>query len=357
MRILVGLSWWVDSAVAAYLLKKQWHEVIAWFMKNYAEPSNPQCHTREDRNMAIKVAQHLEIDTFIIFDFRQQYKDRIIDYIYQQYEKGVTPNPDVLCNSLIKFDLFLKKAKELGCHAIATGHYAGKEWHKLLRGKDRTKDQSYFLSQLSQEQLAHSLFPLGELTKKEIRKIAKDIGLPNAERPDSQWLCFIGDIPIANFLEKKLKNKEGKVIDTTGQVVWSHKGAYYYTLGQRHGYQTNKKHYIYKTDIAENTIHVSEDKEDPLLYTTNCEISDRHRINKEKKTPYNCEVKVRYRQKETIKATIEQTTEKKWKVIFSSPIRATAPGQFLVAYQGEEVIGSWIIAKTTSLAYNKTRKK
>jgi len=352
-RILVWLSWGVDSAVASYLLKQQGHEVIVWFMKNYVQEDNLNCQTKQDRDMALQVAQHLWIDTFIIFDFRQQYQEQIIDYIHHSYLQGITPNPDVLCNSLIKFNLFVQKALELWCDKIATGHYAriqeDQKWFHLLTGKDKNKDQSYFLSQLTQHQLSKSSFPLWEMNKKEVRTIAKQIGLPNAERPDSQWLCFIGNIAIEKFLSKKIANKTWNVIDTQGNTVGTHKWAYYYTIGQRHGFQTNFKAYIVNIDIEQNIITVTKDKQDPMLYTTDFDVQNWHRINEKKIFPHQTKVKIRYRQTETIPAILSQkisNAKTSIHITLQTPSRSVSPGQFAVAYDEDEVIWSWVIAKT-----------
>ncbi len=233
-RVLVGMSGGVDSAVAAHLLLQQGYEVIAGFMKNYADEKNPDCHTKKDRNMAIKVSQHLGIDTFIIFDFRQQYHETIIQYIYDTYAAGQTPNPDILCNTEIKFKLFLEEAKKLGCDAVATGHYAhishDTSGYHLHKGVDTNKDQSYFLSGLNQEQLAQSLFPLGTLTKPAVRDIATSIDLPNAQRKDSQGLCFIGKVSMKEFLAEALEKKEGDIIDATGKKLGTHDGVRFYTI-------------------------------------------------------------------------------------------------------------------------------
>ncbi|HMT27433.1 MAG TPA: tRNA 2-thiouridine(34) synthase MnmA, partial [Candidatus Absconditabacterales bacterium] len=259
-KVLVGMSGGVDSAVSAYLLLQQGYEVVAGFMKNYADESNPNCHTREDRDMAIKVAQHLGIKTFVIFDFREEYDQKIIQYIYDGYLAGLTPNPDVLCNSEIKFKLFLEKAMELGCDFVATGHYAQLEktgeMVKLLRGVDETKDQSYFLAGLNQYQLNHSLFPIGGMLKSEVRALATEIGLPNADRKDSQGLCFIGKVPMVDFLKKALPVKQGEIVDQTGKKLGYHDGAWFYTIGQRHGIKLHQQYYVVSTDVKKNIVVV-----------------------------------------------------------------------------------------------------
>lgn len=343
-KVLIWLSGWVDSAVTAHLLLQQWYDVIAGFMKNYSEPNNPHCTTRIDRDMAIKVAEHLGIKTFIIFDFRKEYQERIIDYIYEWYQKWLTPNPDVFCNNLIKFDLFLKQAIKLWCDYVATWHYAILKDKKLYRGIDKTKDQSYFLSRLSQHQLDHALLPLGEYNKSEIRQIAKDINLPNADRPDSQWLCFIGDIPMMEFLKRKLPEKKWDIIDSTWKKVWTHNWARFYTLGQRHQLFLPFRAYVTAIDVTKNIITVGEKNDEKLLSDT-VSVTDRvwtwEHVNHDEIN--NCLIKIRYRQDPAIQAKI--TNQENNKITFTiESTRWVTPGQILVAYnQDEQVLWSGII--------------
>ncbi|MEQ9164865.1 MAG: tRNA 2-thiouridine(34) synthase MnmA, partial [Fulvivirga sp.] len=277
-RVVVGMSGGVDSSVAAYLLKEQGYEVIGMFMKNWHDDSvtiSKECPWLEDSNDAMIVAQNLGIP-FQAIDLSKEYKERIVDYMFDEYQKGRTPNPDVLCNREIKFDIFLKAAIKLKADYIATGHYCrkaeevidGETTYKLLAGKDNNKDQSYFLCQLTQDQLSKALFPIGELTKPEVREIAKEIGLITADKKDSQGLCFIGKVRLPEFLQQKLEPKRGKVIEVPanapmyqeqvlvgsgnnfdlaemtksityseddGKVVGEHTGAHYFTIGQRKG--------------------------------------------------------------------------------------------------------------------------
>lgn len=354
-KVLVWLSWWVDSAVAAYLLREQWYEVIPWFMKNYAEPDNPHCHTRQDRDSARAVCAHLWLGELQIFDFREEYRVRIIDYIYAEYQQWRTPNPDVLCNSLVKFDLFAEEGKKLWCDFVATGHYVRVVrvtsdkllvTSKLLRWVDKNKDQSYFLSQLSQEQLAMSLFPLGELTKEEVRAIAKRIWLSNADRPDSQWLCFIGDVPIKEFLADRFPKQIDDVLDVDGNKIGTHEWAYFYTRGQRHGFHTPMRAYVVDTDVVANTITVVTDREDERLLTKRFGVSERHWIGEDKLLPYSTSVKIRYRQSEPVHATIELWDHEMLYCALDEGQRGMASGQFVVAYDGDEVIGSGVIELT-----------
>ncbi len=361
-KVLVWLSWGVDSAIAAYLLKEQGYDVMAGFMKNYVSDSG-NCTTYADAEEAIKVAKFLWIE-IKAFDLQKEYNEKIIQYIYDGYQQGITPNPDVLCNSLIKFDTFLQKAINLGFDYIATGHYArivempkrqnnktGKiscnhlnNWSfKLLRGIDYTKDQSYFLAGLNQYQLSKSLFPIGGLTKLEVRALAKKIGLPNATRKDSQWLCFIGNIPIKEFLLKKLPKKEGNIIDIKGNIIGKHDGAYFFTIGQRHGLKLPFKAYVIKTDVTNNTVIVGE-KENAALFKKKITTTGRHWIGKSSKLPMKVTAKIRYRQ-EPQPAIIKQNKNNEIIIDFTKKQRAIAPGQTIVVYQGDECLGSGIISR------------
>lgn len=343
MRVLVWLSWWVDSAVAAYLLKQQGFEVVWGFMKNYVSESWI-CTTYDDAQEAIKVADFLWI-ALLSFDMQQEYNERIIQYIYDGYAKWITPNPDVLCNSLIKFDVFLQKALEQWFDKIAMGHYARvvqeNSDYKLLRWVDYTKDQSYFLAWLNQYQLSHAFFPLGDLKKSEVRKIAQEIWLPNANRPDSQWLCFIWNVPIKQFLEQQLPKKEWNIVLSDGKIVGKHQWAWFYTVGQRHGLGLNFKCYVVKTDVEKNMVVVGEKSHEELSHTSLLAL-DWHWIWQKYNLPLQVKTKIRYRQEPQL-ATLISLENEKMKISFDEPQRAVASGQVVVAYIENECIGSWII--------------
>lgn len=348
-RILVWLSGGVDSAVAAALLLEQGHEVIAWFMKNYADESNPNCHTREDRDMALKVAGHLGIKTFIIFDFREQYDERIIQYIYNGYQQWLTPNPDVLCNSLVKFDLFLEEAKKLWCDAVATGHYARVEhvWTKyhLLKWVDSNKDQSYFLSWLNQTQLAHALFPLGGMTKPEVRAKAQELNLPNADRKDSQWLCFIGKVSIKDFLGKTLPTQPWPIKDQEGNILWTHPWALFYTIWQREWIGlSGGPWFVLEKNVKKNELIVGHE-DNPKLRTSTVIVTDRHWSHSNYEFPLNAFAKLRYRQPDQ-SCVISTTDNKTFELTFTTPQRAVTPGQIAVIYQWDLLIAQWIIVNT-----------
>lgn len=350
-KILVWLSWWVDSAVSAYLLKEQWYDVVAWFMKNYISDLW-NCTTYQDANEAINVAKFLWIK-ILSFDLIKEYNEKIIDYIYDGYKKWITPNPDVFCNNLIKFDVFLKKALDLWFDGIATWHYArivamkqsNSVTMKLFRWIDYNKDQSYFLSGLNQFQLSKSLFPIWELKKTEVREIAKKISLPNAERKDSQWLCFVGNIPIKKFLEQKLKHKKWDIIDIEWNKVWEHDWAWFYTIWQRRWLNLLPDLYVNKIDVKKNIIYVwakwSELLNQKIIYANH-----RHWIADQYKLPLEIQAKIRYRQEPKPWLLIKNENwiiDNQVKIEFKEKQWAIAPWQIIVAYNWDECLWNWII--------------
>ncbi len=386
-RVVVGLSGGVDSSVAAYLLKEQGYEVIAMFMKNWHDDSvtiSKECPWLDDSNDAMIVAQHLGIP-FQTIDLSVEYKVRIVDYMFAEYERGRTPNPDVLCNREIKFDIFLKAAIKLGADFVATGHYArkaetevnGKKVYRLLSGLDPNKDQSYFLCQLKQQQLAKALFPVGELLKSEVREIARKAGISTAEKKDSQGLCFIGKVHLPDFLQQQLKPKKGRVIEVTadsslfvdrnpgsdlaeltrsyaltptaGEVVGEHNGAHYYTIGQRRGLNLGgfeKPLFVIGTDTQENIIYTGMGEDHPGLYRGGLFLSnDEHWIREDLKLKAgeskSYMARIRYRQP-LEPCTLHQRMEGLY-IIFDKPQRGVTPGQFAAWYDGEELVGSGVI--------------
>ncbi|HEY9168332.1 MAG TPA: tRNA 2-thiouridine(34) synthase MnmA [Lutibacter sp.] len=393
-RVIVGLSGGVDSSVAAYLLKEQGYEVIGLFMKNWHDDSvtiSNECPWLEDSNDAMLVADKLGIP-FQVVDLSEEYKERIVDYMFKEYELGRTPNPDVLCNREIKFDAFLKIALELGADYVATGHYCrkgeelinGETIYKLLAGKDKNKDQSYFLCQLSQEQLSKSLFPIGELTKLEVRKIAAEQDLITAEKKDSQGLCFIGKVRLPEFLQQKLKLKEGVIVQipenseiykreipsfktkeeelaffskkysyqiSDGKIVAKHQGAHYFTKGQRKGLAvggTIEPLFVVDTDVNENVIYTGEGKEHPGLYRNVLFVSNEElhwiRPDLALKNGENMAVLARIRYRQTLDEATLYKVEKGLYVAFKKRQSAITEGQFVAWYSNEELLGSGVIS-------------
>ena len=381
--VVVGLSGGVDSSVAAHILKKQGYNVIGLFMRNWNDESviiDEDCPWIEDSNDALQVSEIIGIP-FQVIDFSKEYKERIVDYMFEEYKNGRTPNPDILCNREIKFDLFLKKAIELGADFVATGHYCRKEEviidgnkiQRLLAGKDSLKDQSYFLCQVNQFQLSKSLFPIGNMKKSEVRQLAKEVGLNTAEKKDSQGLCFIGKVKLPVFLQQFLKPIKGKVIEIesknsiytkskisyfnpfeysskNGKVIGEHNGAHYYTIGQRKGLNIGGfplPLFIIGTDVKENIIYVGQGENHPGLYRNGLTVNHKniHWIRTDLKikpnTPTNYKARIRYRQ-ELTSSTITLKNNC-LQVDFKEKQRGITPGQFISWYDKDELIGSGII--------------
>lgn len=395
MKIVVGLSGGVDSSVAAYLLQKQGHEVIGLFMRNWNDASvtlEDECPWIEDSNDALLVAKKLGIP-FQVIDMSELYKERIVDYMFAEYEKGRTPNPDVLCNREVKFDVFLETALSLGADKVATGHYArldsftnenGEEVYQLLAGKDNNKDQSYFLCQLSQKQLSKALFPIGELTKPEVREIAREMELATADKKDSQGLCFIGKVSLPTFLQQQLKAKEGEIVEifsdfaeyhkekpefsskleeleylsakihykkSDGKVIGKHQGAQFYTIGQSKGLGIGghkESCFLIYRDMENNLVYVGEGRNFPGLYRKALKIdnSELHWVREDLrlKNGESMEVMARIRYRQPLeKATLYQF-EEGFFIEFENPQSAIAEGQFAAWYVGEELLGSGVIS-------------
>lgn len=412
IKIAVGLSGGVDSSVAALLLKRAGYDVIALFMQNWHDTTGTlhgDCEWEEDKVVAEMVAKKLDIP-FHFVDLSDVYRRRVVDYMFSEYEKGRTPNPDVLCNREIKFDAFLKCALELGADYVATGHYCKKEEfvngrgekiYRILAGDDKNKDQSYFLCQLSQEQLSRALFPIGDISKPEVRRLAAEAGLRSADKKDSQGICFVGKVDLPVFLQQKLKPKEGRVIEVfadefdkvlsrnggvtreeifaapeteysgeelaklaapvdyscadgkqIGKVIGKHTGAQFYTIGQRRGLNIGghkESIFIISTDIQSNTIYVGEGQSHPGLYRRALRLNNRevHWIRPDLKMEPGERrmylVRIRYRQ--PLQEAVLFQREEGLFIVFKEPQRGITPGQFAVWYspEDEEMLGSGVI--------------
>ncbi|XOV68060.1 MAG: tRNA 2-thiouridine(34) synthase MnmA [Fluviicola sp.] len=389
-RVVVGLSGGVDSSVTAHLLIEQGYEVIGMFMKNWHDESvtlSDDCPWIDDSNDALLIAQQLGIP-FQVIDLSKEYKERIVDYMFNEYEAGRTPNPDVLCNREIKFDVFLDAAMQLGADYVATGHYCRKIEHEdgsfgLVAGKDPNKDQSYFLCQLRQEQLAKALFPIGELLKPEVREIAEKAGLHTAGKKDSQGLCFVGKISLPQFLQQQLKPKQGNIVEIPedlkafesyenipvkadhvkelaspyrysadeGIVVAEHQGAHYYTIGQRKGLHIGGRpnpSFVIGLDVETNTVYTGQKDEHPGLnrWALRISLDDVHfvssRYDLEKLNGLECNIRIRYRQ--PLQNGSLHVLNDGLYVLFDQRQRGITPGQFAAFYVNEELIASGIIA-------------
>ncbi|MFO8233867.1 MAG: tRNA 2-thiouridine(34) synthase MnmA [Bacteroidales bacterium] len=390
-RVIVGLSGGVDSSVAAFLLKKGGYEVHGLFMKNWEDHEGvltSNCTWEDDWLFAEMVSKKLDIPLHFV-DFSKEYNERIVQYMFKEYKKGRTPNPDVLCNREIKFDLFVKEALKYDADYVATGHYCkkkittdqfGNTTHSLIAGEDKNKDQSYFLCQISQNQLSRALFPLGELTKQEVRQIAAENNLATAERKDSQGICFVGKVDLPVFLQQKLKPKTGSIIQIDkdnfksyyqnilakseygifhaydfdaigGKQIGKHKGAHFYTIGQRKGLDiggTKEPLYVLGTDTNKNILYVGEGKNHPGLYKKGLFIKNEHshwirndmELNNGEEKTFN--VRIRYRQA-LQKGTLHKG-ENGLYITFNEPQRGVTPGQFAAWYLDDELIGSGVIA-------------
>ena len=352
-KVVVGISGGVDSSVAALLLKKQGYEVIGLFMRNWDTSVNGDilgnrnlnnniCPQEQDYNDALEVCKKLDIPLHRI-DFVKEYWDNVFEYFLTELKKGRTPNPDIMCNKYIKFDYFIKEAKRLGADYVATGHYAKMENGQLMRSKDQNKDQTYFLSQLSHEQLENILFPLGDIEKSEVRKIAEEYGLVTAKKKDSTGICFIGERNFRGFLENYLPNQPGKIINIdTNEVVGEHIGLMYYTIGQRRGLDiggTDDRMFVVGKNLEKNVLYIALGDDNPYLYSDSC-IIDTVNFNCSER-PTKCTAKFRYRATD-YPVTLEYLENGEIRVKYDN-IKSVTPGQACVFYDGEKCLGGGII--------------
>ncbi len=366
-KVFVGLSGGVDSSVSAALLKEAGYDVTGVFIKVWQADFLP-CNWKEERLDAMRICARLQIP-FLTFDCQKEYKKEVVDYMIREYKAGRTPNPDVMCNRHVKFRAFFDKARKMRADFVATGHYAQVEKAKngmfeMKTGDDVNKDQSYFLWTLTQKELAHTLFPVGNIEKPEVRKLAEKFNLHTATKKDSQGLCFIGKVDLKEFLGHFVKEKPGKVLDESGEVVGKHEGAFFYTLGQRHGFTITKKtpydtpFYITKKDIKKNILVVSEKKpENNFLKDTHLvKIEDTNWISEIPTQGKIYSARVRYRQP-LEKCTIEIKSKKTAIVTFERPIQAVTPGQSLVVYDKSTCLGGGEIANAWSYRKAGTRRR
>lgn len=390
-KVVIGLSGGVDSAVAAYLLKQQGYDVHALFMINWKNSSvtlSGDCTWEEDQMVARMVAKQLDIPLHVV-DSSERYMSHVVDYMFNEYERGRTPNPDVLCNREIKFEIFNRYAQELGADYVATGHYCrrdtvtgadGNEYSRLLAGNDPNKDQSYFLCQMSQKQLQNVLFPIGDIIKPEVRRIAAELNLACAKRKDSQGICFVGKVDLPVFLQQKLKSKEGNIVEVTddafvyrrrndnpddyrqtskpyvyteddGFIIGKHIGAQYYTIGQRKGLNIGghkNSVYVLATDINTNTIYVGEGDNHPGLYRKSLFINadEIHSIRPDLalKVGESRRYKVRIRYRQPLQDAVLVRESEGLYIVFDEPQKSVTPGQFAAWYNGDELEGSGVIA-------------
>ena len=390
-RVVIGLSGGVDSSVAAYLLKEQGYDVVGLFMINWHDTTGTlegDCAWHDDRVFAELVAKRLDIPLHVV-DLSEEYRRRVVEYMFAEYERGRTPNPDVLCNREIKFDVFLKEAQKLGADFVATGHYCqkaeevaadGTTIYKLLAGADKNKDQSYFLCQLSQEQLRYAMFPIGHIEKPEVRRIAEEQHLATAKRKDSQGICFVGKVDLPVFLQQKLKAAKGNIHEIKpewpkynrevadddlsalsepwrytvrdGKKIGEHKGAHFYTIGQRKGLGIGGRKeslFIIGTDVEQNVIYVGEGDSHPGLYRKALKIKPEeiHWINpsRELKVGESARFAVRIRYRQPLQQATLFVREEGAYLLFDEAQRGIAAGQFAAWYDGEELVGSGVIEK------------
>jgi tRNA-specific 2-thiouridylase len=395
-NVVIGMSGGVDSSVAAWILKEKGYNPIALFMKNWHDTTGllqSDCHSEDDLMFAEMVAKKLDIP-FHKVDLSVPYSRRVVDYMFSEYEKGRTPNPDILCNREIKFDSFADEAKKLGGDFVATGHYCrkeeivkdGKKYFRLLAGKDSNKDQSYFLCQVSQEQLAYALFPIGELTKPEVRRLADELGLATAQRKDSQGICFVGKVHLPTFLQQKLEAKKGRIVEiaaseisskwstgfladaitdeylessvsqhnldpSMGKTIGTHSGAHFFTIGQRKGINIGghkEPLFVIGTDVVKNIVYVGEGQEHPGLYRKGLFINESEihwiRPDMEMRSGENRNYLVRIRYRQPLQQARLYRRINGMYMIFNKLQRGIAPGQFAAWYEGDELLGSGVIS-------------
>lgn len=358
-KVFVGLSGGVDSSVGAALLKEQGYEVVGVFMKNWTKdlPGLP-CPWKDDFQDAKRVAVQLGID-FLVFDFEKQYFQKVVSYMLDSFKAGLTPNPDIMCNQEIKFKLFLDIALQNGADFIATGHYAlvkGLTFHKygLYMARDDNKDQTYFLYRITQEALSKTIFPLGELTKPQVREMAKKFGLVTAYKKESMGICFVGKVGIKDFLRQYIEERPGAIIDTHGKEIGRHDGAIFYTIGQRHGLDISRRlpagrqgglpYYVTSKDVDKNEVYVTSDLQDKKLWSDSINLTSMHWVNGTPNDDRPLMVRTRHRAKLVAVKLLNKSSNSEWTVKLGEEVRALTPGQSAVLYSGDECLGGGIVA-------------
>lgn len=358
IKVLVAMSGGVDSSVAAALLKDRGFDVTGCFIKNWSQTKDVfsgECSWRSERRDAMRAAAVLDIP-FMTFDFEDQYRRLVVETMIKDYKAGYTPNPDVLCNEYVKFGMFWQKARLLGFEAMATGHYARIKFDgrlaRLYKGLDKDKDQSYFLYRVPQEALSRSFFPVGNLKKSAVRRKATVFGLPVAEKPDSQGICFIGKINFQEFLKQRIKSKAGQIISDKGEVLGEHQGLHLYTIGQRQQIKVAGRHawYVADKDLKKNILFVVDSDQHPWLLAKRIGLQDLHWIASQSPSlPLSVRVQVRYRQTACAARLLRSSKADEVSLEFKKPVKAAAIGQSAVVYKGSECLGGGVIRQIDHL--------
>jgi tRNA-uridine 2-sulfurtransferase len=356
-KVFVGLSGGVDSSVTAALLIRQGYDVTGVYMKNWSQDlPGMVCSWKQDYQDAKRAAVHLGIP-FKTYDFQTEYRRKVVDYMIREYSRGRTPNPDIMCNQEVKFKLFLETALNDGADMIATGHYARINSGRLLAGIDKTKDQSYFLCRVNKNALEHCLMPIGSYKKTEVRNLARKFGLANADKQDSQGICFIGKVGIKEFLLNELgEQPHGEIVDQAGRQVGTHDGAIFYTIGQRHGLNVGGglPYYVTAKDLSKNIVYVTTDLQDDKLWESVFLLSETHWINGQPADRTNLSSRLRYRSA-AVEVKFIRPLPAGWELVLNEEVRAATPGQSAVIYDGDICLGGGIITDRSTLGVSKAK--
>jgi tRNA-specific 2-thiouridylase len=351
--VYVGLSGGVDSSVSALLLKQQGYNVVGVYMKNWSRdlPGMP-CPWMDDYQDAKRIAVQLGID-FKMYDFEKQYRHKVVDYMLEEFKAGRTPNPDIMCNQEVKFKLFLNTALEDGADFVATGHYANTKDGRLFMAADDNKDQTYFLYRVKKEALERIIFPLGNLTKPQVRELAKKHKLVTATKKESMGICFVGKVGIKEFLQQYVESEPGKIIDQNGKKIGMHDGAIFYTIGQRHGLEVGGglPFYVVGKDMKKNEVYVTADLQDERLWSDKIKFTSAHWINGEPKAGQNLMVRTRHRGKLIKVKKVNKLSDSEWELGLSDEVRALTPGQSAVLYHDEECLGGGVVTVRREHSY------